>query len=143
MAKEPQLHDGTGGYRNAPTTPPGTPSAPGAPPPDTVTFSGVLMVDSDELRRAVAAFGLASADAASAAAVAQGQTGAGAPGVPEWGSDPLGQAFGSSYTPVASEVATALQEVAQLFASTSGQLMTAVTAFAATEQANDELVSGR
>ena len=143
MAQEPQLHDGTGGYRNAPTAAPGAPSAPGAPPSGTVTFPGALVVDCDELRRAIAAFGLASDDAASAAALAQGQPGAGAPGGPEWGSDPLGQAFGSSYAPVAGEVATALREVAQLFAATSRQLMTTVTAFTATEQANNDLAGGR
>jgi len=142
MAVEPQLQDGTGGYRNAPTAAPGTPSAPSAPLSGTVTFSGVLVVDSEELARAAAAFGLAAEAAASAAAVAQEQTGAGAPGVPEWGSDPLGQAFGNSYVPVASEVGTALQEVAQFFTAMSGQLSATVAAFAATEQANNELASG-
>jgi hypothetical protein len=137
----PGPQDATGSYRNAPTAAPAGPSAPAAPPPDTVTFQGALIVDPGSLSKAVMAFRMVAEDAAAAGDVAQGQVRSGAGGVPEWGSDPLGQAFGSQYAPVVSGLVTALQAVSQLFETISGQLANTVSAFGFVEERNVDLAS--
>jgi hypothetical protein len=107
-----------------------------------LSVAGVLVVDPGEVGKAVAAFQVAAADASAAAATAGGLAGGGPAMAPVWGSDPLGQAFGDQYVPVAQSLAAALEAVAQLFDAIAGQLADAIAAFAAAEERNYQLASG-
>ncbi|MEV0088375.1 hypothetical protein [Saccharopolyspora sp. NPDC050642] len=133
MALSP-LDGPTGGYRNAPTSAPEAGYGLAAPQ-EWTPAGGVLSVDQTELRRAVALFQEAAAAARSSAGKAPRVAGQ---GLPPWGDDPLGAAFGGGYRDPAEQACAALDELSGLLGDVADRLVAAGRTFAETEAQNVE-----
>ncbi|MEV0699387.1 hypothetical protein AB0I53_15915 [Saccharopolyspora sp. NPDC050389] len=134
MALSP-LDGPTGGYRNAPTSAPEAGYESAEPAARTPPAGGVLSFDQTELQRAVALFQAAAASAGSAAGKAPRVA---EQGLPPWGDDPLGAAFGGGYRDPAEQACAALGELSGLLDDVADQLVAAGRNFAETEAQNIE-----
>ncbi|MEU5852139.1 hypothetical protein [Saccharopolyspora shandongensis] len=97
----------------------------------------MLVYDEGELQRAVTLFQAAADTGAEAARMAPKNADQ---GLPPWGSDPLGKAFGGQYKEPADQLGAALDQLAGLFHGVSDQLNAITRQFNETEAGNIELV---
>jgi hypothetical protein len=110
MAEDTKAPDPTGGYRNAPTSAPGSPDTI-APVPTHIDTVGLVAVDLDALRVAVQSFEdlKAQADAPYKASSAYSA------GAHPWGEDPMGASFEQNCLPSATGAQQALEALVGLF----------------------------
>jgi hypothetical protein len=142
MAPSFALDGPAGGYRNAPTSAPASPAAPGVPPPWVMPSGGVISVDEAVLGQAVTLFRLAAADAAGVAAKVPRPVVGSELGAAPWGDDPLGAAFGAQYADPAQQMGVALDELAGLLTGVADQLASVTGTFVAAEDRAVDLAAG-
>ena len=135
MADEtPPTIDPTGGYRNAPTSAPPSPGAPGTQGPSEGTvFTDPIVVDTEALTSAAAMFHAAAQAANAQIQAAHAQTENSEEGATPWGSDPLGAAFGESYVPVQQAMDQGLAALVALLDDIGDRLTTAAGVYTGAE----------
>jgi hypothetical protein len=133
MASTPAPYDPSGGYRNAPTGAPTPPGLPGPPPPDANALSNIIAVDTAQIAQAAAGFRAVAGDTRTAVNEARSRTEGTSLGATPWGQDPLGNAFGTQYAPVAQAMDQALDSLVALFDDIADRLAATGGIFTAAE----------